>query len=244
MSSNNPYGAQWDEGGSQPPMPGQGPNVGPGPGQQPSPYRYPQPAFGRIPSAASRRVPAAADGWQPVQRVWVLVRTLRSRRSSKPDGGGGPQPGHTEVRPARTAQHQLGKRRSSRRAERKILIIIGAAALAVILMAVCRGRGNARDTPSADPQAGQNPGQQTNRRALHHRTRHGLLMRSRRTYKPWPPVMRPLPCPTAADPAPTGPLLTNEVLAESRQRTPADRDRCAGRRRSEREVGFRHLHTR
>jgi hypothetical protein len=94
------------------------------------------------------------------------------------------------------------------------LIIIGAAALAVILVAVAVIVAT-RHKPSADPQGGQNPGGQQSRAPQN-------------TPRPSDAVSAYLQALAAgdataalsysADPAPTGPLLTNEVLAESRNR--------------------------
>jgi hypothetical protein len=98
------------------------------------------------------------------------------------------------------------------------LIIIGAAALAVILVAVAVIVAT-RDTPSADPQGGQNPGgQQTNQQS-------GAPQNTPRPSDAVAAYLQALAAGDAtaaraysADPAPTGPLLTNEVLAESRNR--------------------------
>jgi hypothetical protein len=101
------------------------------------------------------------------------------------------------------------------------LIIIGAAALAVILMAVLAVLLTTRGAPSANPQPGSSTaGQQTNPPST----------APQKTPRPSDAVAAYLQALAAgdataalsyaADPAPTGPLLTNAVLAESQQRTP------------------------
>jgi hypothetical protein len=94
------------------------------------------------------------------------------------------------------------------------LIIVGAAALAVILVAVAVIVAS-RDKPSADPQGGQNPGGQQS----------GAPQNTPRPSDAVSAYLQALAAGDAtaalsysADPAPTGPLLTNEVLAESRNR--------------------------
>ena len=79
----------------------------------------------------------------------------------------------------------------------KILIIIGAAVLAVILIAVLAVvRDNPRRAERQSSAGASTAGQQTNPpRARHHRKHQGPRMRSQRIYKPLPPVMRQLPCP-------------------------------------------------
>src|SRR6187431_374977 len=203
MSSNDPYG------GPQPPMPGQGPNVNPG--QQPSPYGYPQqpPAgYPRQPAAGS---PSSASGYSfgpfaPEQQQTGWDSGFQSGRYGAPRGAYGPGP-------ARQAPQQPKNRT-------KILIIIGAAALAVILIAVVV-IVLTRDKPSANPEGGQNPGgQQTNSQQS------GAPQSTPRPSDAVTAYLQALAAGDAsaalsyaADPAPTGPLLTNEVLAESLSRT-------------------------
>jgi len=99
------------------------------------------------------------------------------------------------------------------------LIIVGAAALAVILMAVVVIVAT-RGKPSANPQGGQNPGgQQTNPQQS------GAPQSTPRPSDAVAAYLQALAAGDAtaalsyaADPAPAGPLLTNEVLAESRDR--------------------------
>lgn len=211
MSSNNPYGARWDEGGPQPPMPGQGPNVGPGPGQQPSPYRYPQqPPAGYPQQPPTAGSPTSASGYsfgpfapEQQQTGWG--------GGSQPSRYGGPTRAYGTA-PSRQAPQQPKNRT-------KILIIIGAAALAVILAAVAVIVAT-RDRPSADPQGGHNPGgQQTNPQQS------GAPQNTPRPSDAVAAYLQALAAGDAtaalsysADPAPTGPLLTNEVLAESLNR--------------------------
>ena len=170
MSSNNPYGAQWDEGGSQPPMPGPKAECRPrsgGSSRRRTDTRRPQPSS-RIHSTASSRVRAAADGWRPVQRVWVHVRTLRSRPAANRMGRWSPawpvRRSAPRVRPstnstsAETAEeqnqnldHRRGGSAGGDPGGRR------------------RHGGNRGDKPSADPQGGQNPGRRpAERRTTEH----------------------------------------------------------------------------
>ena len=213
MSSNNPYGAQWDEGGSQPPMPGQRPNVGPGPGQQPSPYRYPQPPSAGYPQQPPAGYPQQPTAGSPSSASGYSFGPFAPEQQQT-GWGGGPQPGQYggpprayDPAPTRQAPKQPKNRT-------KILIIIGAAALAVILVAVAVIVAS-RDKPSADPQGGQNPGGQQS----------GAPQNTPRPSDAVSAYLQALAAGDAtaalsysADPAPTGPLLTNEVLAESRNR--------------------------
>jgi len=213
MSSNNPYGAQWDEGGSQPPMPGQAPNVGPGRGQQPSPYRYPQQPPVGYPQQPSAGYPQQPTAGSPSGASEYSFGPFAPEQQQS-GWGGGPQPGQYggpprayDPAPTRQAPKQPKNRT-------KILIIIGAAALAVILVAVAVIVAT-RDKPSADPQGGQNPGGQQS----------GAPQNTPRPSDAVSAYLQALAAGDAtaalsysADPAPTGPLLTNEVLAESRNR--------------------------
>ena len=213
MSSNNPYGAQWDEGGSQPPMPGQGRNVGAGPGQQPSPYRYPQqpPAgYPQQPPAGYPQQPAAGS---PSSASGYSFGPFAPEQQQT-GWGGGSQPGQYGGPPRAYGPAPTRQAPEQPKNRTKILIIIGAAALAVILVAVAVIVAT-RDKPSADPQGGQNPGGQQS-------------VAPQNTPRPSDAVSAYLQALAAgdataalsysADPAPTGPLLTNEVLAESRNR--------------------------
>ena len=190
MSSNNPYG------GSQQPMPGQG--LGSGPGQPLSPYGYPQqPSPGGPPASSSYSFgPFAPD-----------EQTTEWDGGADPDPYGSPLPGSYVPGP--------GQPSPPRRGRGKILIIIGAAALAVILMAVlavvvATRSGLAGNTGS---QRQQNQSQSA---------------APQNAPRPSDAVMGYLQALAAgdavaalsfaADPAPTGPLLTNEVLAKSSER--------------------------
>ena len=201
MSSNYPYG------GPQPPMPGQGTNPSPGPGPQPSPYGYPQ-----EPAAGS---PATATGYSfgpfsPDQRQagWP---------GSQPGLYGGADPyegpeGPYGNRPLQPAPPPKGNR--------KVLIIIGVASLAVILMAAIAVVVAIRGTPGASPQGGATQAGQTNP------SQSGAPQAPR----PSDAVAAYLQALAdgdattalsyAADPAPKGPLLTDKVLVRSVKRTP------------------------
>jgi hypothetical protein len=196
MSSNHPYG------GPQPPRRGADP--GSGPVQPPSPYGYPQQPSPGGPSATSGYSfgPFAPDEqgaeWQTGPQY---------------DPYGAP-PGPYRPGPARRAQQPKGKGKG------KILIIVGAASLAVILMAVFAVVVATRSRPSANP-GGSAQGQQTNpaqTNAPHN------------TPRPSDAVSAYLQALAAGDavtalsyasgPAPRGPLLRDEVLAESLNRAP------------------------
>jgi hypothetical protein len=196
MSSNHPYG------GPQPPRRGADP--GSGPVQPPSPYGYPQQPSPGGPSATSGYSfgPFAPDEqgaeWQTGPQY---------------DPYGAP-PGPYRPGPARRAQQPKGKGKG------KILIIVGAASLAAILMAVFAVVVATRSRPSANP-GGSAQGQQTNpaqTNAPHN------------TPRPSDAVSAYLQALAAGDavtalsyasgPAPRGPLLRDEVLAESLNRAP------------------------
>jgi hypothetical protein len=193
MSSNHPYG------GPQPPMPGPGANPGSRRTQPLPPHGYPQqPSRGGPPTARYSFDPSADDEqgaeWQ-----------------GDPQGGSyaarpgpyGPGPGQPTPRP---------------KGQGKILIIIGAASLAVILMAAFAIVVATRDKPNpAGSTSAQgkltNPAQST---APHKTPRpsdavtaylHALAAGDAAAALSY-----------AADPAPKGPLLTNEVLAKSKNR--------------------------
>jgi hypothetical protein len=205
MSSNNPYG------GSQPPMPGQGPNVGPGPGQQPSPYRYPQQPTAPYPQQPAAGSPSSGYSFGP-----FAPDQERAGWSTGPQPGpyGGPRRPYG-AGPARPAPQQ--PKRSN-----KILIIIGAAALAVILIAVIAVVLATRGTPSTNPQGGQGTvGQQSNP------SQSSAPQKASRPSDAVAAYLHALAAGDstaalsyAADPAPTGRLLTNKVLAESMKRAP------------------------
>jgi len=127
MSSNNPYGAQWAEGGPQPPMPGRAPSPSQGAGQEPSPYGYPPQTGGTHPQQPGVGSPDTASGgysfgpFAPDQQQ----TDWGDATQPGPYGGSGGQYGAAPMPPAPPSKNKA-----------KILIIIGAAALAVILIAV------------------------------------------------------------------------------------------------------------
>jgi hypothetical protein len=196
MSSNNPYG------GSQPPWPGQGSNAGPVPGQAPGPYGYAQQPRPDAPDSGYSFGPFAPDD------ETVGARRLPPdpyRAPSGPYGG----------RPTRRAPEPKGKG--------KIWIIIGAAAVAVLLIAVLAVVLTTRNTPKANPGGNTSTaaGQQTNA------PQSTAPQATRRPSDAVAAYLQALAAGDAnaalsyaADPAPTGPLLTNEVLAKSLERTP------------------------
>jgi hypothetical protein len=192
MSSNNPYG------GPESPMPGQG--SGSGPGQPLSPYGYPQqPSPGGPPTNSGYPFgPFAPD-----------EQTTQWQGGAEPDPYGSPPPGSYGAGPG----HPIPQRKGGG----KILIIIGAAALAVILMAVLAvvvaTRARQAASPASSSQVQQNQSQSA---------------APQNAQRPSDAVMGYLQALAAgdavaalsyaADPAPKGPLLTNEVLAESGKR--------------------------
>ena len=197
MSSNHPYGAP------QPPAPGPRANPGPGPGQPLSPYGYPQqPSHGGPP-------PASGYSFGP----FTPDEQATEWQDGPQDGSYGTPPGPYGPGPARRAAQPKGSKG-------KIWIIIGASALAVILMAVLAVVLATRGGPQANP-GGSTQGRQANP---------GQSSAPHGTPRPSDAVSAYLQALAAgdavaalsyaADPAPTGPLLTNEVLAESRDRAP------------------------
>jgi hypothetical protein len=194
MSGNNPYG------GPQPPMPGQGP--GSGPRQPLSPYGYPQqqspggPATGSGYSYGPPAPDEQAAEWQD---------------SPWPDPYGS-SPGPYGAGPAQSAPPPKGKG--------KILIIIGAAALAVILMAVLAVVVATRGGPGANPSGNTSTqGQQakpSQSAAPQHAPRPSDAVAGYLQALAEGDAAAALSF--AADPAPTGPLLTDEVLVESGER--------------------------
>jgi hypothetical protein len=194
MSSNHPYG------GPQPPMPGPGANPGPGPEQPQSPYGYPQqPSPSGPPTASGYSLGPFAPDEQAAD--W---------HGDPQHGPYGASPGPYGTGPARRASQPKGKG--------KILIIVGAASLAVILMAVFAVVVAMRGRPSANP-SGSAQGQQTNpaqSSAPHSTPRPSDAVSAYLQALAAGDAVAALSY--AADPAPTGALLTNEVLAESRNR--------------------------
>ncbi len=142
---------------------------------------------------ASRRIPAAADGWQPVQRVWVLVRTVRSRAAANrmgwwssawPIRGSAPR-----VRPSTNSASAEAAEEQNQNLDHHRGGCAGGDS-----GGRRRHRGNQRQAQRGSS-GWPEPRRQTSR-AAHRRTRRGLLTQCRRTYKPWPPVMQPPRCPT------------------------------------------------
>jgi hypothetical protein len=192
MSSNNPYG------GSQRPMPGQG--LGSGPGQPLSPYGYPQqpPPGGPPTSSGYSFGPFAPD-----------EQTTEWDGGADPDPYGSPPPGSYVPGPGQQPT-------PPRRGRGKILIII-AAALAVILMAalavvVATRSGLAGNTGSST----QRPQNQSQGAAPQNAPRPSDAVMGYLQALAAGDAVAALSF--AADPAPTGPLLTNEVLAKSGER--------------------------
>ena len=196
MSSNHPYG------GPQPPMPRRGADTGSGSGQPPAPYGYSQqPSAGEPPATSRYSFGPFAPEEQGVE--W------QSGPQHDPYGA---SPGPYDPGPGRRAQQRKGKS--------KILIILGAALLAVILMVVFAVVVATRGGPSANPD-GSTQGQQTNPAQSN---------APLSTPRPSDAVSAYLQALAAGDavaalsyaagPAPTGDLLTNEVLADSLDRAP------------------------
>jgi hypothetical protein len=201
MSSNNPYGSP------QPRRPGQMPI----PGQQPSPYGYPPGTGAAYPQQPTTGSPDTASGYafgpfapDQQQAGWPAGPQPGTYGGSRGQYGPGP------MQPAPPPKSKS-----------KILIIIGAAALAVILIAVIAVVVATSGRPAANPQGGQGTGQQTNP------TQSGAPQQASRPSDAVAAYLQALASGDAtaalsyaADPAPTGPLLTNEVLAASLQRAP------------------------
>jgi len=208
MSSNNPYGA-WSQPGPQPPMPDQAPP----PGQQPSPYEYPQQSPGAYPQQPVGS-PDTAYGYS--YGPFAPDQQQTGQQQTTWAGGRGPGPyGTPGGQYGARMQPPPAPRRSTGNSGNKILIIVGASALAVILMAVIALVVATRDRSSTSPQGQQNnPSQNGGPQAS----------------RPSDAVAAYLEAIAAGDakaalsyavePAPTGPLLTNEVLAASMERAP------------------------
>jgi hypothetical protein len=194
MSSNNPYG------GPQPPISGQGP--GSGPGQPLSPYGYPQ-----QPSPSG---PPADSGYS--FGPFAPEEQTAEWRDVPAPGPYGSSPGSYGAGPIQPTPQPRGKG--------KILIIVGAAALAVILMAVVAVVVATRAGSAANPGGNTGTqGQQTNP------SQGNAPQGAARPSDAVAGYLQALAAGDAiaalsyaADPAPTGPLLTNEVLVESGER--------------------------
>jgi hypothetical protein len=178
-------------GGPQPPMSVPGP--GSGPGQPLSPYGYPQ--------QPSPNSPAAGSGYSfgPF-----------APEEQTAEWQGAPTPGSYGAGPIQPAPQPKGKS--------KIWIIIGAAALAVILMAVVAVVVATRAGSAANPGGNASTqGQQTNQgNAPQGAARPSDAVAGYLQALAAGDAVTALSY--AANPAPTGPLLTNEVLVESGER--------------------------
>jgi hypothetical protein len=223
MSSNNPYGAEWSEGGPQPPIPGRRAR----PEAQPAPYGYPQQEGAGYPQQPAAGDPDTGSGYafgpfapDDQQTRWAGAPQADPYGASSgqygrggygPDNryGPGDQYGTALMQPSPPSNNMT-----------KILIIIGVAALAVLLIAIIAVVVATRDTSSPDPQGGQGS-QQTNP------SQSGAPQQAVRPSDAVVAYLQALATGDAttalsyaADPAPTGPLLTNEVLTQSLKRAP------------------------
>ena len=233
MSSNNPYGAEWSEGGPQPPMSGRRARSEP----QPAPYGYPQQEGAGYPQQPAAGDPDTGSGYafgpfapDDQQTRWAGAPQADPYGGQYGRGGqygpGGQYGSDDQYGPGDqygpcdqygTAPMQPSPPSNNKT---KILIIIGAAALAVLLIAIIAVVVATRDNPSADPQGGQGS-QQTNP------SQSGAPQQASRPSDAVAAYLQALATGDAttalsytADPAPTGRLLTNEVLAKSRKRAP------------------------
>jgi hypothetical protein len=207
MSSNYPYG------GPQRPTQGQGPDTGSRPGQPP--YEYPQPPGAGYPEQPVMGSPRTAPGYPfgpfapEEQGGWPVGP------EADPYGDQSGRYGRPQMPPSPPPQ---GRGPSS---TNKILIIVGAAALAVILIAVIAVVVATSGRPASNPQGGQGTaGQQT-------KPSQGGAQPTSRPSDAVSAYLQAVAAGDAtaalsyaADPAPTGQLLTNEVLAASLKRAP------------------------
>jgi hypothetical protein len=233
MSSNNPYGAEWSEGGPQPPMSGRRARTEP----PPAPYGYPQQEGARYPQQPAAGDPDTGSGYafgpfapDDQQARWAgAPQADPYGASSGQYGRGGYGPGNEygsgeqygpDNRYGPRDQYGTAPMQPSPPSNNttKILIIIGAAALAVLLIAIIAVVVATRDTSSPEPQGGQGS-QQTNP------SQSGAPQQALRPSDAVAAYLQALATGDAttalsyaADPAPTGPLLTNEVLTQSLKR--------------------------
>ena len=225
MSSSDPYGDP------RRPVPGQGLSAGPGSERQPSPYRYSQQlgAYPQQPGAGYRQQPGSyhqqpAAGSPSSASGYTFGPFAPDEEEVGWSGSSqrGPygRPGQYGAAPGQPAPRR--SKGSGPKGGSKILIIIGAAALAVILFAAIAVVAATRDRPSASSQPGTSTaGQQTNPSQKN---------APQNTPRPSDAVAAYLQALAAgdatgalayaADPGPTGPLLTNEVLHKSSRLTP------------------------
>jgi hypothetical protein len=180
-----------------PPWTGQG-SAGPAPEQSSAPYGYP-PRPGRGGPSTSSGYSFGPFAPDPQDHQPGPYRSAPGRY-----GAGPVQPGPPP------------------RGKGKILIIVGAAALAVILMAVLAIVVATQGRPAANP--GRNAGTQGQQTGP---SQSGAPQNTPRPSDAVTAYLQALAAGDAltalsyaADPAPTGRLLTNEVLAESRERAP------------------------
>ena len=176
-----------------PPWPGQG-SLGPAPEQSPAPYGYPQqPRPGE---------PSTGGGYS-------FGPFTPDPRGPQPGPYGSP-PGWDGAGPAQPDPQPKGKG--------KILIIVGAAALAIILMAVLAVAVATRGRPAANPSGNTGTQGQQGSTAPQNTPRPSDAVTAYLQALSAGDAVTALSY--AADPAPTGRLLTNEVLADSRERAP------------------------
>jgi hypothetical protein len=203
MSSNNPYGAHWADGGPPPPMAGHAPS----PRHQSSPYGYPRRRPAEYPQQPAVDGPDTTSSYTfgpfaPDEQQAGESRGPQPRQYSRPDD-----------RYSRD-RYSPGRARPTppRKSKSKILIIVAAAALAVILMAVIAVVLVTRDRPGAQGGTG---GRQTN-------SSQSGASRPSDAVAAYLQALAAGDASSAlshaADPAPTGPLLTNEVLVASLER--------------------------
>jgi hypothetical protein len=242
MSSNNPYGAEWSEGGPQPPIPGRRARSEP----QSAPYGYPQQEGAGYPQQPAAGDPDTGSGYafgpfapDDQQTRWAGARQGDPYGASEgqygrgePYGPGGPYGSGNQYgsgdqygpgdQYGAGDQYGTGPMQPSPPSndKTKILIIIGAAALAVLLIAIIAVVVATRDTSSPDPQGGQGS-QQTNP------SQSGAPQQASRPSDAVTAYLQALATGDAttalsyaADPAPTGRLLTTEVLTQSLKRAP------------------------
>jgi hypothetical protein len=180
-----------------PPWPAQG-SAGPAPEQSPSRYGYPQ---------------QTGPGGPSTDSGYSFGPFTPDPQGPQPGPYGSP-PGWDGAGPAQPGPPPKGKG--------KILIIVGAAALAIILMAVLAVVVATQGLPSAKPGGNSGTqGQQTNP------SQGSAPQNASRPSDAVTGYLQALAAGDAvsalsyaADPAPTGRLLTNEVLAASRERAP------------------------
>jgi hypothetical protein len=191
MSSNNPYG------GSQRPTPGHG--IGSGPEQPMSPYGYPQQP---PPVEPPTRSGYSFGPFAPDEQTW--------------EWQGGAEPDPYGSQPPRSYAPGPGQHTPQRGGRGKILIIVGAAALAVILMAVLAVVVATRSGLAGNAGSNQRQQNQSQNAAQQNAARPSDAVTGYLQALAAGDAVAALSF--AADPAPTGPLLTNEVLAKSGER--------------------------